>query len=1097
MKNKFLFSILSILGIASILGLSLIPKEKVKLSTTQNISLASTTNTSNKVITKEDLPLQNWIKTAQIGDNITFNYFVYTCEETRVTVTCSDPAAVETLYLYHNLQKDETTNVSLYYSNINFAQFTNVKKVVILNNDPFYCFRARIKQIPNPYDLYINGYVDSLENHNNIKELYICEVYDTNKNDITASSDSHKLATTHITKVHYADWNQPWTSVNRFSNEEIQNADGVSIKIDFLTEEEIGFSEDVFYPYEDFIPRKEYFGGTAYPYYEGVKTSLASSDMTYLIEEISSKVKTFILPEDVNLSYKGIFKMDSLIIDNKRFNFTSLLNSSINTLVLRTHTDNFSFTSITKAKDIWFAPTETPPTITNVGYNETTNSQIEHIYIPNEYKEAYERFSGNFFQSRITYYNLADLEEYHYSFQSTNGNTYYVNDNTLSIDILESYITEMTEGNFAFTTTEALDTQYQTFLETKPETPSTTTDEEGFVDESEFIKGYQALGSIYYTSTKSLKDILKIASTYILQKDGIRTDETKEVSFLVDKDTLSTTVKVNGKIVSSTISKLHQLDAKDYGEFIYLQNVATFNGVLLYDTTLNTSKTPTEIYNYLLHEVTLAEEITPPDFKDFSLTTPSSVDINSSLIHTNGNKYRVNMECLSFDLSQGINLSNPEITLQQVMSPDDDKEDPTSDYAVKTITGIYLPDTLNARGIPTAINGSILTYKGTPYTEKSCIHMITSSNKNDGKNYEIMIGGSLPDSIWYEHKIPVTILEPTFQESYTVCSDGTILITIPLKNSLTKENLQTHIESFFKDILKATSTVTLSTLDLKKEGTYQGSSYSGGNIEIIVTNASSLHNSSESKPIDQSDLKKGYTALSSISFSSDLTPEKAAKVLADKILYYNGFPVDFEYTTKIQIRNNFISFEFLKGEEKVYSFGTTYQVIKNSPYTFISAISPYNTGILITNTQDAQVSTFMNEVMPLVKTTRTEYTSNVSLALKGNTKLEGIYQLPDSNFYEYDYTVMALSIPEEVTNSKASIEYGKDTPTQPFDPETPDKKDEKEDKKDNDILNDFKENFENNKAFKTMSIILGTILGLVFIYVIYLLAKKIYKWLKK
>ncbi len=261
---------------------------------------------------------------------------------------------------------------------------------------------------------------------------------------------------------------------------------------------------------------------------------------------------------------------------------------------------------------------------------------------------------------------MSDLPEYQNTFTSTNGNIYSAHDEALSIETLESYIEKMTEGNYPFTTTEAIDTQYQAYLEES---------KDDFVDESEFVQGYQALGAIYYTSSKSLEDILKIASNYILQKDGVRSDEEKEVSLHVDGDTLSVIVKVNNKIVASVVSKLHKLDTKDYGEFIYLQNVATFNGVFLFDTTSTTTKTPAQIYDYLLNEVTNAKIVPAPDFKEFSLTTPSSVDISSSLIHTNGNTYKIEMECLSFDLSQAKDLSNPEITYKQDTPTDKDKEE--------------------------------------------------------------------------------------------------------------------------------------------------------------------------------------------------------------------------------------------------------------------------------------------------------------------------------------------------------------------------------------------------------------------------------------
>lgn len=671
MKHKILFSILSILGIASILGLSFLPKEEISVPAPQRLSLSSTTP-SQSIVTKEDIPLQNWIKTAQVGNTLSFNHFVYTREENNVNVTCTEPEAIETLYLYYNLQKDDTSFIPVRHYNIDFSQLIHVKKVVIFNNDPFYCFGTDLKKLPNSFDLYINGYFNSLEEYPNIKELFICETYDTDVSDINSSSDPHKLASTHITKVHYANWNKEWTSANRFSNEEIENADGTLVQVDFLPEETIGFSEALFYPHDNYIPQKKLLGAIAYPYYKGRLTKIFPENIEYKIDKIPSKVKTFILPSNINFTNYGTFNVDTLVVDNANFNFTSLLNSTIDTLVFRNHTEDFSFNQIIKEKNIWFAPLETSPTIDTTGYNEEFNSQIEHIYLPNEYKEAYNKFSSEFFQSRIIYYDRTDLEEYQYSFESTNGNIYYTNDETLSIDTLESYITEMSEAHFTFTTTEALDTQYQIFLQNKTEepdepTPSTPTD---FVDESEFIKGYQALGSIYYTSSKSLEDILKIASNYILQKDGVRCDEEKEVIFLVNGNTLNTTIKVNGKIVASVSSNLHKLNTKEYGEFIYLQNVGAFSGELLYDTTSITTKTPQEIYSYLLHQITTTKEVATPDFKDSSLTSPSSVDISSSLIHTNGNQYRVNMECLSFDLSQAKDLSIPEITIKPAASED-------------------------------------------------------------------------------------------------------------------------------------------------------------------------------------------------------------------------------------------------------------------------------------------------------------------------------------------------------------------------------------------------------------------------------------------
>ena len=44
---------------------------------------------------------------------------------------------------------------------------------------------------------------------------------------------------------------------------------------------------------------------------------------------------------------------------------------------------------------------------------------------------------------------------------------------------------------------------------------------------------------------------------------------------------------------------------------------------------------------------------------------------------------------------------------------------------------------------------------------------------------------------------------------------------------------------------------------------------------------------------------------------------------------------------------------------------------------------------------------------------------------------------------------------------------------------------------------EFKEKFENNQAFKIASMAIGTILGIVLIYGIFLVVKKFHKWLKR
>lgn len=64
------------------------------------------------------------------------------------------------------------------------------------------------------------------------------------------------------------------------------------------------------------------------------------------------------------------------------------------------------------------------------------------------------------------------------------------------------------------------------------------------------------------------------------------------------------------------------------------------------------------------------------------------------------------------------------------------------------------------------------------------------------------------------------------------------------------------------------------------------------------------------------------------------------------------------------------------------------------------------------------VTAFMNEVMPYIQTTfEADYSSTVSLAMQGNTKLA------NSNYYEYIYIIMALDIKAKENQVDVEIIY--------------------------------------------------------------------------
>lgn len=679
MKHKILFSILSILGIASIFGLSLTHSEESTLPTTHGLSLAATSTTTP---TKLDMSnISEVVTRAEMEEGFEmggFKYQLYSSSSNRLDIfSVENPSEVENLFLICSFCDEDGNEYTIRRTNLTtLEQYTNVENVISIQNN---CnFSGLLSTIHHSFDFYNFGRESMSYNYSaSIDKFYICAPYETPYTNPRSSGIYENLQKSKIEEIYFMDYTLDWTKSYVEDTTPITNSLGETITISIQSTEDSIFSQSYIDSVCAKVPQLNAVDFKAIPYYTDSANVLDLSNLLYKITDFNPKLKSFVVKENYFIE-EDTPELEDVIVEGN-FNLFQFPYLHARHLIYTKNPETLKINNIDLFDDVRFILQETNNEIQSfpidTGESGVITSKSTPIYIPEGEHLEYEKLATYYLtKSRVQTYNPDDYTLKIKQFESNNGNIYYTNDESLSIDTLESYITEVTEGNFIFTTTEALDIQYQAYLETKSEEP-TPSDKDDFVDDSEFVNGYQALGAIYYTSSKSLEDILKIASNYILQKDGIRTDEEKEVSFSVDGDTLSTMIKVDGKIVASVVTKPQKLDTKEYGEFIYLQNVATFNGVFLFDTTSTTTKTPTEIYQYLLNEVTNAKIVPASDFKEFSLTTPSSVDISSSLIHTNGNTYKIEMECLSFDLSQAKDLSNPEITYKQDTPPDKDKEE--------------------------------------------------------------------------------------------------------------------------------------------------------------------------------------------------------------------------------------------------------------------------------------------------------------------------------------------------------------------------------------------------------------------------------------
>ncbi|MDE7161523.1 MAG: hypothetical protein K2N65_02045, partial [Anaeroplasmataceae bacterium] len=303
MKNKILFSILSILGIASIIGLSLIPKEESHLPTTQGISLAASTPNSQKINlarnyetseTEFDFQGLHYIKnTISYGSG--YSSITYTVS------SVSNPEEVEVITLFPYFNTYEVK-----YTDLDLSEYTSLTKVVLLGA---YNKNAQeiLSTIPQTFDLYAEA--DALgttySKDAKVKNYYLCTPYQRSYENYHATSVKESLQASSVEKVYYFDYNESWlkSDMDYMNNHEdmYTNKNSIPMKTYKISEDDIPFDKELFYPYEDFQLKGSYLGCESYAYYDYTFDHRnPSSYMKYKISMVDSKLDTLLISDQIS-----------------------------------------------------------------------------------------------------------------------------------------------------------------------------------------------------------------------------------------------------------------------------------------------------------------------------------------------------------------------------------------------------------------------------------------------------------------------------------------------------------------------------------------------------------------------------------------------------------------------------------------------------------------------------------------------------------------------------------------------------------------------------------------------------------------------------
>lgn len=1057
---------------AAMLGITALCTQKTQIYAQENDGIELMSYSQTKTLNRTNgYGVETWVKTAMIGDSKEIDGVKYTLNDGDILTieNVADLGSVETIILPSSVKRTNTRYYTVDAQGFNISYYVNLKRVILQGNSAVEKYAAELAKCENAIDVYTTGNIAGLEKVTNLKDLYICETFDSNS---VTSSNLKKIANaSKCEHIYFAYWTYDWLTLNGT----LKNVNSQNVIKSFVTEDDLHYTKDFFLPYTSFKANgmsESYVIEKQYASFNSTEDLISNAPYKYNVGKVYNGVEKLVL------SYKGYIDSNIQNCPKKivarnldQFDSTFLMNTkSITDIFLTDSTvTTLNVSNIKNVLNIWLTPSSTPAEIATITASTTINANL-NIYIPNEYKDKYSKIiNDETLKNNIHYFDLSAVNTTKNEVVFDDGKIFMISSKctTLPSNLQTSY-TEYKTKDYNFDETLDVDTQITTFkeLDVNGECPSPDV----ITGET---AGYKALGLIYYASDKSKEDILKIAGSYILQQNGERYQDINkyEVKFTLNDDNLTITVKVDGTLVSDIIGKLIKLDSTEYGEFIYMQSLTSSYGELLIDSDSNTNKNVNEIYSYALGKAQEVTSITPTKNTDFKISTPSAADLETTYVQ-NGNTYKAKAEALSFNLDEVIG-TNPNITISSTNQEE-------SDYKVKEISRIYVPASISAHGVPSAINNSIIEYQNKRYEGTPLIHMVSSTNKHNGENYELAIFGKLPDNSTYRQDIPVEIIENSYNLAFALCSDGTIIVIAPFTRKLDVAKVKSDTTSFITNVLKNTNEITFADFNTEETKSFYGSTIGENNLDIVVSGLSSLEESNPTTPVDLSALKKGYTALNKFVFTSDYSIEDAAKLLAEKSLYYNGLPATTKYNLKVTTSSKWISIEYLNEQnEKILFLQTSYTIVKNSKYSFVSAMSDYYTGIIVTDKQNLEVSTFMNEIMKnVISLEEYDFTSSVNMVSDGTTNLTGSMHHINQNYYSYDFTLIVEDTKQAIKDSK--LEITKAT-----------LKDEV-----NNAFKDFKEKFQNNKAFKYSMIAVGSILGILLIYGAYLLIRKFIKWLK-
>ena len=361
-------------------------------------------------------------------------HYVASSSSTFTPSAVSNPSEVKELIIYHSFNRS-----AINYSDVDWSGYTNLENVIIAATNVEYA-QEILAVLPSGENLYIGGGCNLEEALTTMpfKNIYLYSLYTSSMNNFTSLNFANYLSDSAIENIYYNDFiaEKSASSITSFNNTNHTNKNGEPIKMEAFNDWD--YPEYVFYPFAgwDSTPILFESEGTWFCPTSSVTTSMSS--LTFTSNHTNEKVVDLDASNikhgnslDNSITYGKIY-----MPKNEDYNFSSI---RADELIIRPYSSmSLNFTYLSRIKAVRFLSTSSELKI-NSGSTITSSSELQKIYIPNEFKDKYKVLTEDeAFAPYIEYYDFEDYVAPTNSYLSDDGNTYGVANYKYSIEQMEA-----------------------------------------------------------------------------------------------------------------------------------------------------------------------------------------------------------------------------------------------------------------------------------------------------------------------------------------------------------------------------------------------------------------------------------------------------------------------------------------------------------------------------------------------------------------------------------------------------------------------------------------------------------------------------------